>query len=105
MGGGFGGMLAFEVKGGLAAGQRLIERVRVITLAVSLGGVESLITHVRLAPPASPPVPHPFEACEHDARTRSAREATCKRHQRRTHSALGGRGKCGRPHRRPHTST
>jgi len=42
---GFGGLLAFEVKGGLSAAQTLIESVKVITLAVSLGGVESLIEH------------------------------------------------------------
>ena len=36
-------MVAFEVKGGAAAGTKLIESVCVITLAVSLGGVESLI--------------------------------------------------------------
>ncbi|GBC77152.1 L-methionine gamma-lyase [bacterium HR08] len=42
---GFGGMLAFEVKGGREAGRRLVESLRVITLAVSLGGVTSLIQH------------------------------------------------------------
>lgn len=46
---GFGGMIAFDVKGGVKAGQRVIEGVKLITLAVSLGGVESLITHVRLS--------------------------------------------------------
>jgi len=42
---GFGAMLCFGVKGGLEAGRRLMNRVRLITLAVSLGGVESLIEH------------------------------------------------------------
>ncbi|MDR7416120.1 MAG: aminotransferase class I/II-fold pyridoxal phosphate-dependent enzyme [Armatimonadota bacterium] len=42
---GFGGMLAFEVRGGLEAGVRLVERLRVIQRAVSLGGVHSLATH------------------------------------------------------------
>ncbi len=42
---GFGGMIAFEVKGGRDAGRRLVESVRLITLAVSLGGVTSLIQH------------------------------------------------------------
>jgi methionine-gamma-lyase len=42
---GFGGMMSFEVKGGEQAGRTLIESVKVITLAVSLGGVESLIQH------------------------------------------------------------
>ena len=41
----FGGMLAFELKGGLEAGVRLMERVRVATLAVSLGNVDTLIQH------------------------------------------------------------
>ncbi|MDR5682784.1 MAG: PLP-dependent aspartate aminotransferase family protein [Armatimonadota bacterium] len=42
---GFGGMLAFEVRGGVQAGARLVERLRVMKLAVSLGGVHSLVTH------------------------------------------------------------
>jgi cystathionine gamma-lyase len=40
---GFGGMIAFEVHGGLPAARRLVERTRVFTLAESLGGVEALI--------------------------------------------------------------
>jgi methionine-gamma-lyase len=42
---GFGGLLSFELKGGFRAGVRLVESVKVITLAVSLGGVETLISH------------------------------------------------------------
>jgi len=42
---GFGGMLAFEVKGGETAGKTFVESVRLILLAVSLGGVESLVEH------------------------------------------------------------
>lgn len=42
---GFGGMLSFEVKGGYEAAYRAIGRTRVCLLAVSLGGVETLITH------------------------------------------------------------
>jgi len=42
---GFGGMLSFEVKGGFDAGVRCVEALRVCTLAVSLGGVETLVTH------------------------------------------------------------
>ena len=42
---GFGGMLSFEVKGGLAAGRQLLESVRLITHAVSLGGGETLAVH------------------------------------------------------------
>jgi cystathionine beta-lyase/cystathionine gamma-synthase len=45
MSGGFGGMLAFELKGGYDAAERAIQRTEVCLLAVSLGGVESLITH------------------------------------------------------------
>ncbi len=41
----FGGMLSFELKGGLEAGVRLMERVQVCTLAVSLGAVDTLIEH------------------------------------------------------------
>jgi cystathionine beta-lyase/cystathionine gamma-synthase len=40
---GFGGMISFEVKGGLEAARRVVERTQLFTLAESLGGVESLI--------------------------------------------------------------
>jgi methionine-gamma-lyase len=40
---GFGGMLAFDAKGGLAAARRFCDRVRIFLLAASLGGVESLV--------------------------------------------------------------
>ncbi|HET9399672.1 MAG TPA: aminotransferase class I/II-fold pyridoxal phosphate-dependent enzyme [Candidatus Acidoferrales bacterium] len=43
MHGGFGGMLAFDMKGGIAAARRVCDRVRVFLLAASLGGVESLV--------------------------------------------------------------
>jgi methionine-gamma-lyase len=42
---GFGGMLAFEARGGVEAGARLVERLRLMKLAVSLGGVHTLVTH------------------------------------------------------------
>lgn len=42
---GGGAVLSFGVVGGLAAGRTLIETVRLATLAVSLGGVETLIEH------------------------------------------------------------
>jgi methionine-gamma-lyase len=42
---GFGSMISFELKGGMEAGRRLMDAVKVATLAVSLGGVESLIEH------------------------------------------------------------
>lgn len=41
---GFGGMLSFEL-GSLDAARRLLNRVRLLALAESLGGVESLISH------------------------------------------------------------
>ncbi|OLS19835.1 MAG: Cystathionine beta-lyase, partial [Candidatus Heimdallarchaeota archaeon LC_2] len=40
---GYGGMIAFEVKGGVSEGQKVIENLNTIVLAVSLGGVESLV--------------------------------------------------------------
>lgn len=42
---GFGGMISFELKGGLAAGQILMNNLKMISLAVSLGSVDSLIQH------------------------------------------------------------
>ncbi len=42
---GFGGMLAFQVRGGREAALAVAARVRLITRATSLGGVESLIEH------------------------------------------------------------
>jgi len=42
---GFGSMIAFELKGGFNAGRQLMDSVKVATLAVSLGGVETLIEH------------------------------------------------------------
>jgi methionine-gamma-lyase len=58
---GFGSMIGFELKGGLAAGRIVMDRVRLATLAVSLGGVETLIEH-----PAS---------MTHAAMSKEAREA------------------------------
>jgi len=42
---GFGAMLWFEVKGGVEAGKRLMDSVRLCALAENLGSVETLITH------------------------------------------------------------
>jgi methionine-gamma-lyase len=42
---GGGGMLSFELTGGRSAGRAFIERVRLARLALSLGGVETLVTH------------------------------------------------------------
>ncbi len=41
----FGSMLCFELKGGIEAGKTLMNSVKLALLAVSLGGVESLIQH------------------------------------------------------------
>ena len=41
---GFGGMVAFDV-GSLAAARTVLESVKLCTLAESLGGVETLISH------------------------------------------------------------
>lgn len=40
---GFGSMLAFDVKGGLAAARKFCDSVKLFLLAASLGGVESLV--------------------------------------------------------------
>lgn len=42
---GFGAMLSFEVKGGVAGGKALMDRIKLWILAENLGSVESLITH------------------------------------------------------------
>ena len=42
---GFGAMLWFEVGGGVEAGKRLMDSVKLCTLAENLGSVETLITH------------------------------------------------------------
>jgi len=42
---GFGGMLSFELTGGYEAGVSLMQSLKLITLAVSLGNVDSLIQH------------------------------------------------------------
>ncbi|MCP4201435.1 MAG: PLP-dependent transferase [bacterium] len=56
-----GAILCFGVRGGLESGRLLMERVKLATLAVSLGGVETLIEH-----PAS---------MTHASMSREAREA------------------------------
>jgi methionine-gamma-lyase len=42
---GFGGMLSFELAGGRDAGERFVSSTQVALLAVSLGGVETLVEH------------------------------------------------------------
>lgn len=58
---GFGSMISFELTGGFEAGRKLMDHVELATLAVSLGGVETLVEH-----PAS---------MTHASMTREAREA------------------------------
>lgn len=41
----FGGILAFELKGGFEAGKTLLNNVKMVALAVSLGDAETLIQH------------------------------------------------------------
>lgn len=52
---GFGGMLSFEVEGGLEAAGAFLGRLRLFSLAESLGGVESLIGQPALMSHASVP--------------------------------------------------
>ncbi|MCE1204583.1 MAG: PLP-dependent aspartate aminotransferase family protein [Holophagaceae bacterium] len=42
---GFGSMISFELKGGMDAGRVVMDNVHLAGLAVSLGGVETLISH------------------------------------------------------------
>lgn len=52
---GFGGIIAFFIRGGLEAARRFLERVKIFSLAESLGGVESLIEHPAIMTHASLP--------------------------------------------------
>lgn len=45
MPGGYSGMVCFDLHGGREAGYQLLQRLKLVKLAVSLGGVHSLITH------------------------------------------------------------
>lgn len=49
------GMLSFDVKGGLEAGKRYINSLKLCTLAVSLGDTETLVEQVApYGPPHTP---------------------------------------------------
>jgi len=52
---GFGGMISFEMDGGLEEARAFLEGLRIFSLAESLGGVESLIEHPALMTHASIP--------------------------------------------------
>src|SRR5688572_17866317 len=52
---GFGGMMTFEIQGGLEAARKFLKGVKVFACAESLGGVESLIEHPAIMTHASVP--------------------------------------------------
>lgn len=53
-----GGMISFFVKGGLKQADRFLRALKVVTLAESLGGVESLIEHPAIMTHGSVPAEH-----------------------------------------------
>jgi len=55
---GFGGMISFFVKGGLKQADRFLRALKIVTLAESLGGVESLIEHPAIMTHGSVPAEH-----------------------------------------------
>jgi len=52
---GFGGMITFYIKGGLKESRAFLKKLKLFTLAESLGGVESLIEHPAIMTHASIP--------------------------------------------------
>jgi cystathionine gamma-lyase len=52
---GFGGMISFYLKGGMAESRTALEKFKLFTLAESLGGVESLVEHPAIMTHASVP--------------------------------------------------
>jgi cystathionine gamma-lyase len=63
---GFGGMITFFIKGGLPEARSFLEKVKIFTLAESLGGVESLIEHPAIMTHASIPAETRKELGIHD---------------------------------------
>ncbi len=63
---GFGGMITFFLKGGLPEARAFLEKVKLFTLAESLGGVESLIEHPAIMTHASIPAETRRELGIHD---------------------------------------
>lgn len=59
---GAGSMIGFELKGGIEAGRIVMDHVKVATLAVSLGGIETLIEHPASMTHAGVPREHRLEA-------------------------------------------
>lgn len=58
----FGAMISFEVKGGVEAVKKLFKSLNMFTLAQSLGGVESLISHPSTMTHAGMEIPAQLEA-------------------------------------------
>ena len=56
---GFGGMISFILKGGKKSALKCLRRFQIVTLAESLGGVESLVEHPASMTHASSPHPPP----------------------------------------------
>lgn len=54
----FGGMISFYLKGDIKMAERFLKSLKVVTLAESLGGVESLIEHPALMTHGSVPAEH-----------------------------------------------
>jgi cystathionine gamma-lyase len=63
---GFGGMITFFIQGGLPEARSFLEKVKLFTLAESLGGVESLIEHPAIMTHASIPAETRKELGIHD---------------------------------------
>jgi cystathionine gamma-synthase len=59
---GFGAMISFEIKGGVSAVKALFANLSLFTLAQSLGGVESLISHPSTMTHAGMEIPAQLEA-------------------------------------------
>ncbi len=57
-----GSLISFEVAGGYEAGVRLLDSLQLMTLAVSLGGIETLIQHPASMTHAAMPRPERLEA-------------------------------------------
>jgi cystathionine gamma-lyase len=55
---GFGGMMTFDMKGGLEESRRFLKTTKIFACAESLGGVESLIEHPAIMTHASVPKEH-----------------------------------------------
>ncbi|MBI2288211.1 MAG: PLP-dependent transferase, partial [Chloroflexi bacterium] len=54
----FGGMVSFELKGGIEAVKTCLRRIKIIVMAESLGGIASLAEHPATMSHASMPKEH-----------------------------------------------